>query len=313
MSFRRFVYLVTDDFKRCNFLLRRVDMSRFFFPKREREGLLADPPPLEEGRLPPVTMKFDPPICNVGNGYMDFMLFVGGDSRGMNQNHRVLVTELTGRALLYDPESPSIRSLPSLTSPKCSPISLIVGNKFYILDTASRLSHPNNCFHSYMMYDGDWHCYSLAPPPYIHANRSIICEGEAEHVDSYTVVGGSSIWISKSTLGTHSFDTENHRWTKVGDWALPFFGHVQYVPEHKLWFGLSSGESEIDCSVCFSNLTEMPPRSVNIGRDCTPPQWINMSSYLVHLGHSRFCHATCWPTLALQASPKHCMQSEASP
>ncbi|CAN6246305.1 unnamed protein product [Urochloa humidicola] len=237
-------------------------------------------------------MKFDFPTCNVGYGYLGFMLFAGGDS---GRKDKVLISEQTRRALLYDPESPSIRSLPSLTAPKSSPASLTIGNNLYILDTnIAQNYHRNHCFEGYL-YDGDWYCHSLAQPPYIHANRnssSPISYEDVVHVNSYAIVGGSNIWISQRTLGTHSFDTTRHIWTKVGDWVLPFSGHVQYVPEHNLWFGLSSGGSEIehDSSICASDLTELPPKSVNIWRDVTPPQWINMSSYLLHLGHSRFCH-----------------------
>jgi hypothetical protein len=43
--------------------------------------------------------------------------------------------------------------------------------------------------------------------------------------------------------GTYCLDTASHTWSKVGDWTLPFVGKVEYVPELKLWFGISTSES----------------------------------------------------------------------
>jgi hypothetical protein len=69
---------------------------------------------------------------------------------------------------------------------------------------------------------------------------------------------------------------------------LPFWGHVQYVPEHKLWFGIYDGE---DGSICTSDLTKTPPTIHNVWGDLTPPEWTRKSSHLVHLGKSKFCQA----------------------
>lgn len=44
--------------------------------------------------------------------------------------------------------------------------------------------------------------------------------------------------------GTYSFDTARGAWAKQGDWALPFRGLAEYVPENKLWFGLSSSREK---------------------------------------------------------------------
>jgi hypothetical protein len=76
------------------------------------------------------------------------------------------------------------------------------------------------------------HCKLLPPPPYIHVPSKI---------GSYAVVvNGSHVCISVNGRGTYFLDTARHTWDKVGDWTLPFHGMAEYVPELKLWFGLSA-------------------------------------------------------------------------
>ena len=103
MSVRRFAYLVTDDVNLRQFLLRRVDMSRFFFRKRES---FVDPPPLEEGRLPPPAMKFVPPLSNGNKGRRMHFMLIPGDDDGIVSNSRtddrIVAADQMGRNLLYD-------------------------------------------------------------------------------------------------------------------------------------------------------------------------------------------------------------------
>jgi hypothetical protein len=40
-------------------------------------------------------------------------------------------------------------------------------------------------------------------------------------------------------IGTYAFDTASHAWRQVGPWALPLYGRAEYIPELKLWLGLS--------------------------------------------------------------------------
>ncbi|CAN6172256.1 unnamed protein product [Urochloa humidicola] len=321
MSFRRFVYLVTEDYRHSTFLLRRINTSRFFFPKRDHLLHADPPPPVEAGRLPPPTMKFDPPTCDVGCGYLDFMLFsagadAGSGGRNNHNNHKVLVTDLTGRALLYDPESspPTVRSLPSFTAPMRCPVSFAGGDKcVYVLDTYLDPLHINHhlrtyCFDAFVHVrdggsGGDWRCISLPPPPYAAAAGDVM-------VDSYAVVGGS-FWASSTSgsdlndVATYAFDTASQAWAKAGDWAMPFAGRAHHVPDHGVWIGVSFtgypgvGVDRRDASVvCAADLAAAaaeaeaaPPVCATVWRDVTSPQWVNMSACLVHLGGSRFFHA----------------------
>uniref|UniRef100_A0A0Q3QFM0 Uncharacterized protein n=1 Tax=Setaria italica TaxID=4555 RepID=A0A0Q3QFM0_SETIT len=58
----------------------------------------------------------------------------------------------------------------------------------------------------------------------------------ADEVDAYTVVRGSTIYVSSTTpgIGTYAFDTETWKWRHAGNWSLPFTGKAEYVPEFNL-------------------------------------------------------------------------------
>jgi hypothetical protein len=50
-------------------------------------------------------------------------------------------------------------------------------------------------------------------------------------------------------------------WTHVGEWALPFHGKVEYVPELKLWFGMSAKDGQLavaDLSTILSTTDSQP-------------------------------------------------------
>nr|CAB3466068.1 unnamed protein product [Digitaria exilis] len=294
MSFRRFVYLVMNDTKRRDFPLRRIDASRLFFPAGERPPV---PPPLEDARLPPAAIRFSPPITDTSNGDMEFML-LGGRGR---KRSKVVAADHTGRCVLYDPALRTVRTLPELTAPKFMAASLTIGESLFIIDKHFNLTFSrNDCFDALYFDedDADWECYSLPPPPYMDTydpdSQGLRYRA---HITSYAEVtnrgsgGGSSIWVSKEGLGTHSFDVQSGKWKKTGDWVLPFWGPGRYIREHKLWFGLSADED--DGVVCASDLTQTQPAAPRIlYRDAaTPPDWKGKSSTLVHLGHSRFCLA----------------------
>ncbi|CAL4898914.1 unnamed protein product [Urochloa decumbens] len=290
MSLRRFVYLVVNDTRRRDFPLRRIDASRLFFPKGSRPPPAVSPPPLEDARLPPPVIRFSPPITDTCNGDMEFMLLGGS---------KVVAADHTGRCVLYDPAARTVRSLPELSAPKFMAAALPVGNDdLYILDKHFHLNiSRDDCFDALIFNEdeGDWDAYSFPPPPYADTYDPNSQRFRA-HIISYAVVGdgrgGSSIWISKEGLGTHSFNVGTAKWRKVGDWALPFWGPGGYVPEHELWFGLSADED--DGVVCAADLTErrQPAAARVLWRDPpTPPEWKGKSSFLVHLGCSRFCLA----------------------
>ncbi|KAL6638524.1 hypothetical protein ACP70R_023635 [Stipagrostis hirtigluma subsp. patula] len=278
-SLRRFVYLVVNGDKPYTWDMHRIDMSRFFSPRSPLTATAA----IVDGQLPRPRITFDAPSTEHHGGNMQFML-LGRD--------KVLGTDLTGRASIYDDGRHALRTAPALSGAKHSPVSIAVGDsRLYVLDSdhngAKELCFEALVYESVCGPDGtlfnDWRRHSLPAPPCQPADVSACA----------VVGGGSDLWVSVEEQGTYSFDTAGASWTKKGDWTLPFKGPAHYVPEHKLWFGLSSGD---DCSNLFHAVDLAgrlsPPVPRNVWQDVeTPKEWLPVGSFLVHLGAARFCIA----------------------
>jgi hypothetical protein len=102
-------------------------------------------------------------------------------------------------------------------------------------------------------------------------------------VRSFTVVdGGRTICVSTSRNGTFCFDTRSHRWWQAGDWALPFRGQAEHVPELGTWLGFRSPRSQYYLDDTFhlcasSDLSAMDalrhraPQLQHVWEDLNPP------------------------------------------
>ncbi|KAK3118452.1 hypothetical protein QOZ80_9BG0699270 [Eleusine coracana subsp. coracana] len=77
-----------------------------------------------------------------------------------------------------------------------------------------------------------WNREDLPPPPYVSDAGYI-----STRIDSYGVADGV-VYVSTKGIGTYCFDTASRTWSKAGDWALPFSGKVEHVPELGLLVGL---------------------------------------------------------------------------
>ncbi|KAL6657307.1 hypothetical protein ACP70R_005087 [Stipagrostis hirtigluma subsp. patula] len=75
--------------------------------------------------------------------------------------------------------------------------------------------------------------------------------------------------------GTFSYDTARDRWTRHGDWELPFFGQAHYDGELEAWVGLHArrgdddGSFERDGYLCSC---DVPALGVH-GDDVPAPEW----------------------------------------
>uniref|UniRef100_A0A0A8Y5B2 Uncharacterized protein n=1 Tax=Arundo donax TaxID=35708 RepID=A0A0A8Y5B2_ARUDO len=304
---RRFLYLLVDNTRHGTFALRRINVSGLFYPTKPPNGstgaagdakhtanLANNAARIEDAHLPRPVITFHPLSTDFETGSMQFMLFSG---HGKNQ---IIGADQRGRILSYNTDSHTIRLMPSLNKPKNMAMSLTVGDNFYVMDKFPQPSDMR-CFEA-LVYGRpmngqfgkqDWYWHALAPPPYVFEAGY----EPSSHIRSYTVVRDSNICISAKDIGTYSFDTASSVWSKTGDWALPFHGCAEHVPEYNIWFGLSS----VDNLLCTSDLSATsklkPPTLCQVWKELNPPEeWNSLMSYVVHVGSGKFCIARFFET-----------------
>ncbi|KAJ1266760.1 hypothetical protein BS78_07G002900 [Paspalum vaginatum] len=132
-------------------------------------------------------------------------------------------------------------------------------------------------------------CQPLPPPPFV---RDPKFHNIRTKISSYAVVsGGSEACISVEGAGTYSFDTVKHTWRNLGQWTLPFNGKVEYVPELKLWIGLSAKTQQL--AAADLSALDSQPELVKTWNELSPGEgWREIQdSQLVNLGAGRFCIA----------------------
>ncbi|CAL4995394.1 unnamed protein product [Urochloa decumbens] len=76
----------------------------------------------------------------------------------------------------------------------------------------------------------------------------------ATGIVSYGMVGGL-VCLSTEGVGTYCFDMLTRTWTKAGDWALPFSGKIEHVPELGVLVGFPTWTWNGNHRVCASLLT----------------------------------------------------------
>jgi hypothetical protein len=136
--------------------------------------------------------------------------------------------------------------MPSTSLRILRPITVAVGDhNLYVMSVADGTPQfvalvdardPNSRYT--MMPSWQWQYPKLSPFPsrsyddylYYKANGT----RDPFEIGAYTVVGDAQILVSTVDAGTFSFDTKSGQWSKAGEWALPFRGCAEYVPEHKL-------------------------------------------------------------------------------
>ncbi|TVU49316.1 hypothetical protein EJB05_00624, partial [Eragrostis curvula] len=310
MSFRRFVHLVVDDVhvRRRSYSLRNIDVSCLFRRPPEKETGRPDhrPPATEEmepSPLPDPAMSFCPPRNSLhgGDETMEFMLLGG-------KHNKVVATDQTGRAVLYDPDRHAVHTLRSFAKPKKAAVALTAGggDDLYVLSAFPPPGDEDACFecleHGGVWDDEDWYPRVLPPPPPFRCDDNDEEEPDdpwstGPRVVSYAISGdGARIWVTHRGSGTYAFDTAAERWSKAGDWALPFAGAAAFAPEHGLWFGLRDDRCVL-CAVDLAPRRQAPPAVRHVWEDLAPPaEWpAPLASRLVHLGAAKFCVARFFP------------------
>jgi hypothetical protein len=226
----------------------------------------------------------------------------------MALNDDVAAVDQEGRTLLYDAEVGALRVLNPILNPMPTSVSLTVGGDLYVL--ARKLGLCSQVHHCQVLSLEDWLWYPLEQLPFRYLD--IIEDPNfnkdklgLELVDpfefsAYTAIGDSEIWISTVGVGTYSWETENCKWSKIGDWALlPFGGRAHYVAEHGLWFGLS------DKGLCAADLRQKPPAPpvrkfpvLHLWEEepPIPEAWTLTATSLLPLGSGKLCITRCFRT-----------------
>ncbi|KAG2654739.1 hypothetical protein PVAP13_1NG501138 [Panicum virgatum] len=179
---------------------------------------------------------------------------------------KVFCTDHSGRTIIFDTKMRHVDILPTLHRPKWEPISIFV---------------PSDAADNHDDVEGSIFVMERVPDPEYSGQPSSQFEDERPpKISSYAVVGGGGGGSGSSSLiyiaaeegaGTYSLDTVRHTWSRLGDCALPFHGKVEYVPELKLWFGISSK----DWTLAAADLSAMGSQTQLVS--------------LVNLGCGRFC------------------------
>uniref|UniRef100_A0A0E0JVE2 DUF295 domain-containing protein n=1 Tax=Oryza punctata TaxID=4537 RepID=A0A0E0JVE2_ORYPU len=319
---RRFLHLLVKKPNQWgNFALRRIDMSRFFPPRKPTGGgdgsAAADRPRLAAAAAAAAAMV-DAQLPRAGEaiykpkgsgwGRCGATILGGGKDKVVGEDGE----RRSFLLILYKCGAHAVRLLPGMRAPKRSPIAFNVGDGVYVMEAAPPVSPQmrgtEHCFEALVhgLPQGsataieDWHWRSLPAPPYVLDPGD---DGPAS-VAAHAVVGDSEIWVSTERHGTFSFDTASGAWSKAGDWALPFRGRAEHVPEHNLWFGFSPHH---DGHLCASDLTATPPslRCTWRYRASPPPPPHKgcsspVASYLVPLGVGRLCVTELFETTRVE-------------
>uniref|UniRef100_A0A0E0MBN9 F-box associated domain-containing protein n=1 Tax=Oryza punctata TaxID=4537 RepID=A0A0E0MBN9_ORYPU len=331
---RRFVNLVVQG-ARGLYSLRRIPANRLFYPStraaeeataKSQESFRAY---VEEhgGRkhpglhtmemlekLPRSTFAFEPaPVDRYHLRGLDFACVLGDESKILSADNR-------GNTVVFDADYSSVLTFPNLISSKrYNAISLSIINNngnnsndgcepppedgLYVMTRSPDPSIKNGCFEVLNYSSRDdfremtpyW--LSLPPPPFANYPDA--------DITSYTVVDGSTIYISSSkseaTYATYAFDTVSREWRRLGSWTMPFVGKAEYVPELNLWFGLSARHPYSLCAFdLLSNSDAANPPTVQhtwVDLDI-PRSWLPWNIHLINLGCGKFCIAKMFRSIA---------------
>lgn len=299
---RQFLYMVAMKSKE-RYTLHRFNPSRLFYPKARGgggPGRASETAAVERCSLPPPTMSFHPIQFENKHGRMEFMLY------GRDRN-KIVCTDQTGRAVLYDDGSHAVRMLPNLRVPKWWSMALPFEDSLLVMETVPKNDQEvdHQSFEALMygeskapgMFDAEdffWH--PIPPPPYVHTPG--YGRDNSGMITAQAAGGGSGVWISAGSFGTYCLDTASGNWSKAGEWPLPFRGPAEYVPEYDLWFGVSAREE--DGVLCASDLgaaSATRPPAVQEWEGFGAPEGRELVSYLLHLGAGRFCVAKLYKTI----------------
>ncbi|WVZ91427.1 hypothetical protein U9M48_037597 [Paspalum notatum var. saurae] len=344
MNSRRFLNLVTEDRRTRVCSLRRINLAtHLFYPstaaaeaatarreaaikanaeRRATAGLrLLRAMATKLGRLPAPRINVQHAGRTFGEcSSLDLAALLGDESK-------ILCVDTLGRTCVYDADSHSVLTAPSLDlttravadqgagAGPGGAIHITIARRTttdddddtwrstddeHVYDSLYVMSgNPGggHCWFQELNYNGNAYAYGTQvfrwtplPPPPFHR--------ELYHVVTAHAVVGSTIYVSSRTRTvaptstTYSFNTVTGEWKHVGGWMLPFDGKAEHVPElnNNLWFGLAGSHPFHLCAADLSDLGCTPPPLLHAWHDLDMPEdWVPQRLHLINLGSGRFC------------------------
>ncbi|EEC67537.1 hypothetical protein OsI_34850 [Oryza sativa Indica Group] len=311
---RRFLNLVVENARSGLYSLRRIPANHLFYPStraaeeataksqesfnayvkehhgRKHPGLHT----LEMlGKLPSPMFNFEPTPWDGQRRHrnLEFASLLGNENR-------ILIADHSGHTIGCAAISLSIKnnnSNKNISGDMWDEDSLYVMSQSVDPETKDYCFEVLNYTSSCKDFRGRTPCWSsLQPPPfanYMHAD-----------ITSYTVVDSSTIYVSSMEPdATYAFDTVGRQWRRLGCWTMPFDGKAEYVPELKLWFGLSVDHPY---SLCACDLLSDAAKPPTVQQQHTwvdldiPESWLPYNIDLINLGCGRFCVVKIFRSIA---------------
>ncbi|KAK3118453.1 hypothetical protein QOZ80_9BG0699280 [Eleusine coracana subsp. coracana] len=247
---------------------------------------------MERIRLGRPRMRFQPALEGSGNSLLRRQVACVA----LSETRTVFLDYQSSGAFLYDDDGRCTVTLPNLHRGKCGPICLSI-NGTSIDERGFRI------------HDNVFVMESLSVPIDAASSESDDAGYISTRIDSYGVVDGV-VYVSTKGIGTYCFDMVICTWSKAGDWALPFSGKVEHVPELGLLvgFGVTSwGAHYLHASpgpwtTTVSSAAVDSRCPCEAVEDIEPEQdyyyWRKMWwPQLVSLGSGKFCVVQFWKTM----------------
>ncbi|KAJ1283278.1 hypothetical protein BS78_03G116200, partial [Paspalum vaginatum] len=245
---KQHLYLVVDDWER-GYSIRKLDVDAF----------LAESPDSDTDLLPPEQLT-EPPVARMEALHETSCEFISHGTKifAMQPGEAKPAIPAFDTATL----GLAICPWPSCRGDYSDPLFASVGGKLFLF---------TNALAEYLgdqpSYDStapwSWTPIGKARPPFY--TSQVLCH--ALHPDGRTlfVSAGSRF---RRQQGTFSFDAERLRWTRHGDWVLPFTGQAYFDAELEAWVGLCGDERRNGVGyLCCSDVAPVAAEFT------TPPRW----------------------------------------
>uniref|UniRef100_A0A0E0QTR2 Uncharacterized protein n=1 Tax=Oryza rufipogon TaxID=4529 RepID=A0A0E0QTR2_ORYRU len=282
---RRFQNLIVDSSYAGAQWLRSIDLTRHLFGNTAAAAPAADSynPKNKRGlRIQIERIRFPRPMLRLKCTYMPY------DQRNIDcfplADRKVVMVDHTGITRLCDVDARS-----------SDPISLFVpssgGGSLYVME---RYPDPE---------DGtQLRLYTLINLRPLFGASPLATATSSHHRHSSTLIAvgvfvGSlivfTLEVGARGNGSYCLDTEMNTWLQLAkEMPLPFFsGKLEYVPELKLWFGLSAEPSRRLLAAADLISSDSQPQLIGDWNEFAPPEgWLEYQEpQLVNLGSARFC------------------------